>query len=278
MNDSEYNYLKVKILSLTGIDLNSYKSVQMRRRLDGLIGRSATSDVAAYCKLIERDPAALANLKNFLTINVSEFFRDQSQFEELETRILPMLLAKNKSLNIWSAGCSMGAEPYSIAMLLARLSPLRDHHILATDLDQVILNKAKAGGPYALSDVRNVSEKLPKSGFTKCPEGYRVSNSVIPKVEFRQHNLLKDPFEKDFDLIVCRNVVIYFADEAKAKLNQRFYNSLKPQGVMFIGGTETLIGAQDLGFKRLTTSFYQKGVSEVSKSASLPYTLPARAA
>ena len=172
----------------------------------------------------------------------------------------------------------MGAEPYSIAMLLARLAPQREHRILATDLDQVILDKAKAGGPYGLADVRNVSQNLLKMGFTKCPEGYRVSDSLKAKVEFRQHNLLNDHFDRDFDLIVCRNVVIYFSDEAKTKLNQRFYDSLKPQGVMFIGGTETLINAKGLGYKRLTTSFYQKEAPEVSKSAIQPQTLPARAA
>jgi chemotaxis protein methyltransferase CheR len=278
LNDSEYTYLKVKILSLTGIDLNNYKSLQMRRRLDGLISRSHATEVAVYCKLIERDAGEVQKLKNFFTINVSEFFRDQAQFENLENRVLPMLLERSKNLNIWSAGCSMGAEPYSIAMLLERIAPKGLHRILATDLDQTILDKAKTGGPYVRSDVRNVPEIVLKTGFTQSPEGYMVNRSILPKVEFRQQDMLRDSFEKDFDLIVCRNVVIYFSDEAKAELNQKFYDSLKPQGVMFIGGTETLMGAQELGFKRMTTSFYQKGGTSESKTVRRPQTLPARAA
>jgi chemotaxis protein methyltransferase CheR len=258
MNEEEYTLLKNKIRHLLDIDLSGYKDHQMRRRLDSYIARAQAPGVVAYCKMLERDRGACQKLRDFLTINVSEFFRDAEQYEVLRGRVLPELLKKSARLNIWSAGCSNGAEPYSIAILLEEASPYQKHRILATDIDMGILAKARAGGPYIPSDVRNVEERLLAKYF-RCEEGsYWVNDRVKKKIEFRMHNLLKDPFEKGFDLLVCRNVVIYFTDDAKKMLYRGFYESLKEGGYLFIGGTETMLGTSDLSLERVCASFHRR--------------------
>ena len=270
MNDQEFEYLKRKILALTDIDLNNYKAQQMRRRLDGLV-TNESGTVVEYCKRIERNKDALKKLRNFLTINVSEFFRDANQFQQLKTAVLPELLGNNERLNIWSAGCSIGAEPYSVAMMLENLTPGKKHRIVATDIDEAVLAKAKNGGPYSSSDIANVDKALLLKYFTRSDEGYQVIDTIKRRVEFKRHNLLKDSFEHGFDLVMCRNVVIYFADEAKRTLYTGFYNSLKEGGVMFIGATETLLDASDLGLTRMHNCFYRKHSSD-KKTAVLSTT------
>lgn len=261
MTDEEYVYLQEQIRKLTGIDLTDYKTAQMRRRLDGFLSRIPGTGVTPYCQMLARDPAALQRLKDFLTINVSEFFRDTDQFNVLRTQILPDLLKKGSPLNIWSAGCSMGAEPYSVAITLNELDPKAQFRILGTDLDQTILARARAGGPYSEADIKNVSKHLRQKYFTTCDEGFKVLDSVKARIQFRQQNLLKDSFTKGFDLIICRNVVIYFSDDAKRTLNRGFHDSLNENGVFFIGGTESLLDAQALGFTRISSSFYRRAAA-----------------
>ena len=258
MKDLEYTYLKSKILSLTKIDLDNYKSGQMRRRLEGFIDRTKGLDVSVYCKNLNRDPKLLRDLQDFLTINVSEFFRDTDPFAVLQTRVLPGLLKLSPSLNIWCAGCSIGAEPYSIAMMLRKLSPGRQHRILATDLDEKALAKAAAGGPYSASEVKGVPQEFAGKHFAADGEGYRVVESIKRRVEFRRHDMLSGPPEIGFDLILCRNVMIYFTDKAKDGLHLGFARALKDRGVLFLGGTEALLEFQALGLKRIHTSFYEK--------------------
>lgn len=258
MNESEYEYLKSKIFTLTKLDLNNYKSGQMKRRLEGFIDRTHGTHVAEYCKILQQDPAALLKLKDFLTINVSDFFRDAAPFEVLKTHILPELLQRNRDLKIWSAGCSIGSEPYSIAMLLRYLSPAGNHRILATDLDQKVLAKASNGGPYTIAEVKGVPHVYLVNHFTKSEEGYLVTEHIRRRVKFKQHNLMDGPPEHGFDLILCRNVMIYFTDQAKNMLHRGFSKALNPGGVLVLGSTEALLACQEMGLSRLNTSFYRK--------------------
>ena len=258
MNDLEYAYLKSRILKLTNINLDNYKSAQMRRRLEGFIDRTYGLEISVYCQHLDQDTMMLSNLQDFLTINVSEFFRDGEPFQVLQTRILPGLIRRSPDLKIWSAGCSIGAEPYSLAMMLRKITPGARHRILATDLDDKALAKAQAGGPYSASEVRGVPRELADSHLTAQDGGYRVADSIRRRVEFRQHDMLTGPPESGFDLILCRNVMIYFTDKAKDGLHAGFAQALKDQGVLFLGGTEALLDCQSLGLNRIHTSFYQK--------------------
>ena len=267
MNVKEYEFLKLKVNKLGGLSLDAYKSEQMMRRLDGYISRSGYAGVVPFCGAIERDNEALQMLMNFLTINVSEFFRDAEQFKVLKTLVIPDLLRKSKSLNIWSAGCSIGAEPYSVAMMLAELSPNGRHRILATDLDDQSLDRAQAGGPYSDSHLEQVASGTKLKNFSRSADGYVVAPRFRAMVDFRRHNLLNDRFEQGFDLIMCRNVTIYFTEQTKVELNRKFVKSLNDDGVLFIGSTESLLDAQSLGLKRMFASFFRKDGS--TKSAKL---------
>ena len=258
MDTTEYGHIKIKIRDLFEINLDNYKSNQMIRRLDGYISRSNTPDVENYCQALDNDQKEREKLLDFLTINVSEFYRDAVHFEILQKMILPDLLKKNSRLNIWSAGCSNGAEPYTIAIILEKLSPFQNHRILATDIDRNSLKNAQAGGPYNANEVRNVPERILNKYFTVINDKYWINNRITQKVEFKHHDLMLSQHESNFDLIICRNVTIYFSDEAKKKINKDFYNALNVNGMLFIGATETMIDANEIGFKKVAACFYRR--------------------
>ncbi|OGN99349.1 MAG: hypothetical protein A2Y89_01645 [Chloroflexi bacterium RBG_13_51_18] len=264
MNPEEFAYLKKKIRQLTNFDLDNYGHNQMIRRLDGYIARYKVHNVVQFCKILQNDENELEKLQKFLTINVSEFFRDLTQFKILQEEILPKLLRDNLKLNVWSAGCSNGAEAYSVAILLDRLSPYREHRILATDIDKKIISHAAAGGPYKAAELRNFPKKLEEKYFKNENGDFRVVDRIRKKIAFRLHDLTQDPYEDCFDLIICRNVVIYFNGQTKKILRKKFLDALKVNGVLFIGATETMLDMKDNGFQRLSACFYKKkaGVPE----------------
>jgi len=270
MNAEEFIYVKKKIRELTRFDLDHYGHNQMLRRLEGYISRYKVDNVVQYCKMIERDKNELEKLQNFLTINVSEFFRDPAQFKILQEKILPSLLQNNLQINIWSAGCSNGAEAYSVAILLDRLSPYREHQILATDIDKKILSHAADGGPYKPDEVKNVPKALQEKYFINDDDNFRVIDRIRNKILFKLHDLTRDPFEDNYDLVICRNVVIYFSSEAKKAIRKKFLDAIKENGILFIGATETMLDTKNTGFQRMSACFYQKktGVPENSQVLS----------
>jgi chemotaxis protein methyltransferase CheR len=258
MNQEEFTYFKKKIREYTKFDLENYGRNQMIRRLDGFLSRSKVSSVAQYCQLLERDVQEREKLQDFLTINVSEFFRDMPHFKILQEKIIPPMLQNNLKLNIWSAGCSNGSEIYSVAIILDKLSPYRTHRLLATDIDTNILNLAKAGGPYKAADIRNIPNDQVEKYFNTVEDAYWIKDSLRKRVTFQQQDLTLDAFETGFDLIICRNVVIYFSDVMKKKLRNKFFDALKNNGMLFIGATETMLDTGDLKIQRIYPCFYQK--------------------
>ncbi len=258
MTDTEYSYLKKKINDVLGIDLDAYKSQQMRRRLGVFVEKQDAGGIFRFAKALGQDPVVLKELKDMLTINVTEFFRDAGQFKQLETAVLPQLLQNRSRLNIWAAGCSNGAEPYSLAMILDDHPNASSHRILATDIDVDMLSQARAGGPYQANNVKNVSALRLRRHFGYSNGGHIICDELRNRIQFREHNLLSDTFETGFDLVLCRNVVIYFTDETKSQLYQRFSQSLKPGGVLFLGATEALLAGNDASFERLSANFYRK--------------------
>jgi chemotaxis protein methyltransferase CheR len=259
MDDSEYTYVKREINKFLGVDLNAYKAQQMQRRLRTFLLRSGHSDWHSFFGAMRNDKAGLEKLKDYLTINVSSFFRDTAKYDQLQQHVIPELMNGRTTLRVWSAGCSRGQEPYTLAMVLADLTgPFRRHSILASDLDRTALDQARAGGPYTAEDVAAVPRHLLSRYFRTEEEGYRVTEPLRKKVTFRQHNLLTDAFETDLDLIVCRNVVIYFMAEVKEKLYKRFHDALRPGGVLFVGGTEIIPQAPEKGFGSMGISFYTR--------------------
>lgn len=259
MEPREYIFFKRKIAALLGLDLNNYKSPQMQRRIKSYLLRSGYPNWPSYFRAMKDDRAELNKLKDYLTINVSAFFRDPKKFTHLQDTILPMLLKGRPKLRIWSAGCSRGHEPYSIAIMLSQMTNLyRKHYILATDIDQSALKFVQNGGPYSPDDIVNVSPDILERYFKRDGENYHVIESIRKKITCNSHNLLDDSFGNGYDLIICRNVVIYFTAEAKNSLYQRFYDALRPGGIFFVGGTEIITKSTEIGFESLGNSFYRR--------------------
>lgn len=256
-DDRDWELFKQKFNAKSNIDLNQYKANQMQRRITNLMTRHNVKTYMEFYALIEKDPKMFSDFVEYLTINVTEFFRTPEKFSELEQKVLPELLSKNSRLSIWSAGCSIGAEPYSLAIILDSLTPRVRHRILATDLDIEILAKAKKG-VYTTNEMKNLSQSREKNYFKIEGGKYYVSDDIKSRIEFKRHNLLLDRFESGFDLILCRNVVIYFTEEAKDKLYRRFYDALKPGGVLFVGGTEAILNFRDMGYTSYLPFFYRK--------------------
>ncbi len=259
MEEMEYNYIKRQVMKLTGVDLNCYKAPQMQRRLKAYLVRSGYSNWPKFFRTIRTNPAELNKLKDYLTINVSSFFRDPEKYKYLQTSILPELLGRRPTLRVWSAGCSRGQEIYSLAALLAEATGSCDQHsLLATDIDRSALDWARAGGPYTTDDMANVPANLRLRYFNVRDNQYWINQDLRRSVTFRQHNLLADPIVGKFDLIVCRNVVIYFQPKTKDTLYRRFYDAMRLGGVLFVGGTEIVSKATDIGFETVHISFYRR--------------------
>lgn len=254
----DYEYLKKAVMELTTIDLNAYKEKQMKRRIDTLIDKHQIKTYDKYVELLKTDKDAFEEFVSYLTINVSEFYRNPDQWELLDKEIFPELVKKfGKNLKIWSAACSTGDEPYSLVMALSKFIPLNQIHIFATDIDKQILAKAKVG-LYNDKSIENVPAEFKKKYFTQIGSSFKISDEIKNRVEFKQHNLLKDPYPKDVDLIVCRNVLIYFTEEAKKEVFIKFNSSLKSQGMLFIGSTEQILDYREIGYNRRNSFFYDK--------------------
>lgn len=258
MEPLEFTEFKQKAGHLVGIDLDLYKSQQMDRRLHSLMSLWEVTSYDEYYRILLTNPIRLKEFIDKLTINVSEFFRNSDRFDVLRDKIIPELLTKDAPLRIWSAGCSNGAEPYSVAIILRELTGARPHYILGTDIDAQILNKAVAG-IYHPNEVRAVQPDILEKYFDFDGKAYAFNREIAADVHFKVHNLLKDDFEKNFDLIICRNVVIYFTEQAKNTLYHRFWDSLKNDGYLFVGGTEPLLNSKKFGFDTTLTGFYRKG-------------------
>lgn len=262
MNMDVYTSIKHSVKTIFDIDLDQYKDEQMRRRLDSWLVRSRAPSWDAYLYRMAQDALERDRFRSYLTINVSEFFRDTNHWKRLQDIILPGLLADKAGrgiLRIWSAGCSIGAEPYSLAMLLDEIAPQQKYSLLATDLDRDVLQRARAGGPYQASEIQNMPGRHRERYMTSSAnQQFFVKPQVGRSITFREHNLLADPFESDFDLILCRNVTIYFTNTAKQQLFARFHDALRPGGLLFVGGTEMIPHPKEMGFASEQISFYRR--------------------
>lgn len=253
-----YEEFKKDIFVLTKIDLNSYKEKQMKRRIDTLITKNGINNYKDYLVLIKKDNEKFEQFINFLTINVSEFYRNPEQWVILEKDVFPSLIQRfGKNLKIWSAACSTGDEPYSLVMALSRHMPINQVKIIATDIDKQVLDKARMG-LYNEKSIAAVPDELKKKYFKKIGNSYQISDEIKRQVEFKQHNLLKDPYPTGCHLIVCRNVLIYFTEEAKEEIYKKFNDALTRDGILFIGSTEQIMNYRELNYDRKQSFFFQK--------------------
>lgn len=254
-----YETFKTEYLKLSNIDLSFYKESQMKRRIDNFVKKYKAQSYEEFLALLKKDPKAYESFVTYLTINVSEFFRNPLQWKTLEEKILPILLEQRRGpLKVWSAACSTGDEPYSLAMLFSKYLPLKDIQILATDLDLEVLEKARVG-IYAERSIKDMPADCRKKYVDDQGNGIvKISDSLKSCIKFQQHNLLRDPYPKDMDLIVCRNVMIYFTEDAKQEIYKKFNKALKVDGCLFVGNTEQIINYRDLGYEYDKLFFYRK--------------------
>ncbi|WP_055668160.1 CheR family methyltransferase [Desnuesiella massiliensis] len=245
------------VLKEFGINLSAYKSNQLHRRILSLMSRVGVNTVDEYIALLKKDPNQRQKFLDFITINVTEFFRNPEIFDDLKGKLQSELLPYNKNLKIWSAACSIGAEPYSIAMILDSISPMSRHTILATDIDSTILEKAKKG-EYVYSEVKNAKKEYMDKYFKIIGDKYIIDSKIKNMVTFKKHDLILEKYENNFDLIVCRNVVIYFNQDVKNEIYKKFSSSLKKGGLLFVGATESIYNYRDFGFEKASTFIYKK--------------------
>lgn len=254
----DYEQFKDAVYKLTGIELNCYKEKQMKRRIESLITRHKANGFEQFVDMLKNDKAIFQEFVNYLTINVSEFYRNPDQWEYMDKVVFPELVQKfGANLKIWSAACSTGDEPYSLVMALSKHVPINNIKIHATDIDSQILEKAQAG-LYNAKSIAGVPDEFKKKYFDTIADSFKIKQEIKEHVEFQKHNLLADAYPNNQHMIVCRNVLIYFTDEAKDKIFRDYFKALVPGGVLFIGSTEQIMNYEEIGYVRKNSFFYEK--------------------
>jgi len=210
----------------------------------------------------------LIHMLDAISTNLTSFFREPKHFAFLEKTVLPTILANTKSqqkkLNIWSAGCSSGEEPYTLAICLhqfAKAQPQTSFNIMATDISTKMLGTA-ANGVYHTSQVKTIAPDVLRRYFQrgqgKWAGHYRLKPMIRKTIEFKRLNLMEPfPFSTKFQIIFCRNVMIYFDKETQSRLVNKYYDCLEPGGFLFIGHSESLMGTEHR-FKYVQPTIYQK--------------------
>jgi len=266
--DRDFNFIRKLVGDSTGIVLAEAKRQMVYGRLSRRLRDLGFSEFKTYCELIsENNSPELTNFVNAITTNLTSFFRENHHFEYLKNKLLPELLKRNEDsrrIRIWSAGCSTGEEPYSIAMVVREFFESRpnwDVKILATDLDTSVLKKA-SNGLYDLEKIEGISKQRQKRWLLRGKDAFcekaKVSSELQDIITFKQLNLLGDwPFKGPFDLIFCRNVVIYFSKDTQRTLIKRYVAKLASQGHLFLGHSESLFKVSE-EFKLLGQSLYRK--------------------
>lgn len=255
--DPDYAGFIQNIKKSTGIDLSQYKEAQMKRRLTTLRNKNGYDSFALFYNAMTVNKALFYEFLDKMTINVSEFWRNPNRWEMLRDKVLPDLAAGKSRFKVWSAACSTGEEPYTLSMILSDKGLLPSTYLLATDIDEGALGKA-AEGLYLERSLKDVPTDVSKRYFTKEGMMFRFDDKLKKSVTFKKQNLLLDTFEDGFDLIVCRNVMIYFTEEAKHELYHKFAKALRPGGILFVGSTEQIFSPGQYDLEAAETFFYRK--------------------
>ncbi|MFX0181504.1 MAG: CheR family methyltransferase [Candidatus Hodarchaeota archaeon] len=244
--DPENIKLILNFLSKNDINYEAYKKNYFNRRLLARMKRVEVETYQEYRRYLEKNIKEISLLVNSFSINVTHFFRDKELFFDLEQKILPKIFENNritKNTRIWSAGCAIGCEPYSISMIIDNLrkKSFESHvFILGTDLSNDFLKRAKSG-LYTSEFFKETDAVRLQTYFKKInKEEYQLSPQIRETVTFKWHDLRTSPPDRDFDLILCRNVLIYFSRSQSETLFKRFHSVLKPNGYLVIGKCELL--------------------------------------
>ena len=247
LSDADFEAVRRLILERCGFDLGHYKNPCIRRRIAARIRARGFRSAAPYLETLSREEGEAEALLSALTIHVSQFFRNPSTFAVLGSRVLPELVARarregNRPLRLWSVGCAGGEEPYTLALLLAELDETEvPVEILATDLSGAALQRG-AAGVFEAGRLDAVPPALRERYFEPCGKLFRLREDVRSRVVFRRHNILERDAYPAAELILCRNVLIYFSREEQDEILRRFAADLPSGGYLVLGRAETLLG------------------------------------
>jgi len=241
------------LLEKRGFDFSGYHPAMLARRIGQRLAATSCKDFSAYLSCLQRNADELDRLLDVITINVSRFFRDTLTFELIADRILPEIIrektqSRDQSLRVWSAGCARGEEPYSLAILIHELLRKEEValnlHLFATDIDCGAL--ADAGKAlYPLSSVENIKHRLLTKYFTAEGTSFRLMPEIKKRVTFspydmldKKHGVPPESVFGNFDLVLCRNLLIYFNIEYQETIFEKLYHSLAKNGILLLGEAE----------------------------------------
>lgn len=259
LTEGQFRKFRDYIYNASGIHFSSSNRTILESRLKERLRKSGISDIEDYYKQITSNEGEMKTLLDTVTTNLTRFFRNTAHFNAFEHYVIPELVNFKKSIGdstikIWSAGCSTGEEPYSLAMVLKDiLPPGFKFDITASDLSLKCLMTAKEGF-YSDQKVNGVSDKYLHRYFEKKTNGYLVKEEIRKCVKFDYHNLKSDSGQRNLDIIFCRNVIIYFDEAAQNSVINKFYQSMTSHAYLFIGHSESLFG-MDTKFEFLKTDF-----------------------
>lgn len=262
VEDQDFITFIKKVKQYSAIDLSQYKEAQMKRRLTTLYTKKGFGSFSAFFDAMVRDKELYYEFLDRMTINVSEFWRNPNRWEVLESKFIPEMARASRRLKCWSAACSTGEEPYTLAMIMAELGVLESSQLLATDIDEGALEKARRA-IYPDRSLRDVPATYIKKYFHQKDMTFSIVDPLKKQIRFSKQNLLHDPFDTQFDLIICRNVMIYFTEEAKHLLYHKFSRALKPGGLLFVGSTEQIFSPGQYEFETADTFIYRKRSAHV---------------
>ncbi len=254
-DEAEFSELKTLIKKKLGFNCDGYKQAHLKRRLAVRLRANNSQTYKEYATTLLRNENEIEKLKQTLTVNVTELFRNPETYEAFSKDVLPELIrtkGEDMKINVWSAGCSNGEEPYSIAIMLLEFLGYRANKynisILGTDIDDDSINTAEKG-IYKPKQIEKISKERLERFFSRVDDDYVLTEDIRGLVHFKHHDMISGPRMHGFDIIFCRNVTIYFDKDRQEKLYMDFYDSLNEGGYFLMGKTETLFGKAGELFK-----------------------------
>lgn len=242
LEDVAYQKMKKLLHETVGLDFNGYREEYLKRRFSIRLRATGTNTYRQYLRYLQKNPDEYNRVIDNLVIKYTTFFRDKDVYGYLEKIVLPRLFKSNK-VRIWSAGCATGEEPYSLSILVHKVLGKKlanyDVKILASDLDEDALGKA-AKAEYSRKQLNGMRDSLTAEHFSINGESYQVKDFVKQLVSFERHDLMRPSLRKGFDLILCRNVMIFFSRKSQQQIHMHFYNALREGGYLVIGKAEMM--------------------------------------
>ena len=242
---------------LCNVDLSQYRRGQMERRIRSFAGRRGKVMLLDYLALLAADPSELDQLLDRITINVSQLWRNPLQWQAIAEEVVPALAPAGR-IRAWSAGCSYGAEAYTIAAICGEVAPGAALEIRGSDIDERVIARARSG-IFSDADMRTVPPASVERWFTQAGDGWQVSRKLRAVTEFAVENLLEcAPAAGSYDLIACRNMVIYFTEDSRDVLHHKLAGALRSGGWLLVGSTERIPAAASYGLELVYPFTYLK--------------------